>query len=187
MKKNQSDMLSNGALFGLLLAGSSFLLTLLYWILDVNMSSIGTSIMLGLVSIGIVILFYWLSNKTLREKYLDGNLTFGQGFVNSLITGIVSLVVGSILSYILYKYIAPDYLAKIGEKVMEGLQSNPNIPAETIEKMQTKFADMTPENAIIKNLPAGLIMSVVISLIVSAFTKKKPDIFAVDYKIDEEK
>lgn len=185
MKNNQSVMLSNGATFGLLLAGTSFLLQLLYWIFDVNMTSIGTSILLGLLGIGVLILFYWLSNKTLRDKHLGGTLTFGQGFMNLLITGLVSFVVSSILMYIFYKFIAPDYLAKMGEKVMAMIQSNPNVPQETIDKVQAQYANMTPESSIMKSLPYGLGITIVFSLIVSAFTKKKPDIFAAE-NIDEE-
>ena len=187
MKKNQTDMLSNAALFGLFLALTSFLLQLFYWVFDVNIYSIGMSLLNLVINFGILIFFYWLSNKTLRDKYLGGSLTYGQGFVNLLITGIVSVIIGSILNYLLFKYIAPDYLPKMAEKVMAMLQSNPNVPEETIEKTQAQFALMTPESTIVKSLYFGLGSAVVFSLIVSAFTKKKPDIFAAEYTTEEEK
>jgi len=185
MKINQSVMLSNAATFGLLLAGTQFLLTLLYWIFDVSMTSVVTSMMLGLVTLIVVIVFYWLSNKTLRDKHLGGSLTFGQGFVNLIITGLVSFIVGSILTYIFYKFIAPDYLAKMGEKVLAMVQSSPNVPQETIDKIQAQYANITPESSVLKSAPWGLGFIVVLSLIISAFTKKNPDIFAAE-NIDEE-
>lgn len=186
MKNFQTNMLSNAALFGLYLALTSFVLMLLTWVLNINVFSIGMSILNGIINLGILILFFWLSNKTLREKYLDGALTYGQGFLNLLVTGIVSIIVSSILTYIFQKYIAPDYLAKIGEKTLEMLQNNPNVPENTLRDVEAKMAAMTPENTIIKALPYNLGFTVVLSLIVSAFTKKKPDIFAAENSTEEE-
>ncbi|MDP4292316.1 MAG: DUF4199 domain-containing protein [Bacteroidota bacterium] len=186
MKNYQSNMLPNAALFGLYWALASFILTLLYWVFDINLFSVGMSVFLGLINIGVMILFLWLSNKTLRDKYLDGVLTYGQGFLNLLVTGLVSMVVGGVLMYIFYKFIAPDYLPKMGEKIMAMLQSNPNVPMEAIEKTQAKFANMTPENSVIKSIPGSLGFIIAFSLIVSAFTKKKPDIFAAENTTEEE-
>ncbi|NWJ50165.1 MAG: DUF4199 domain-containing protein [Bacteroidetes bacterium] len=186
MKNFQTNMLSNAALFGLYLALSSFILMLLYWVLNINMFSIGMSMLNLFITLGLVILFFWLSNKTLRDKYLDGSLTYGQGFINSLITGIVSGIISLILTYIFYKFIAPDYLAKIGEKTLEMLQNNPNIPENTMKEVEAKMAAMTPESTVIKAIPYSLGSSIVLSLIVSAFTKKKPDIFAAENSTEEE-
>lgn len=186
MKNFQSNMLSNAALFGLYLALSTFVIMLLTWVLNINIFSIGMSILNGLINLGILILFFWLSNKTLRDKYLEGSLTYGQGFLNLLVTGVVSLIVSSILTYIFQKYIAPDYLAKIGEKTLEMLQNNPNIPESTLKETEAKLTAMTPENTIIKALPYSLGFTIVLSLIISAFTKQKPDIFAAENSTEEE-
>ena len=186
MKSFQTTTLPNAALFGLYLALSTFLWMLLTWVLNINVFSIGMSILNGLINLGIVILFFWLSNKTLRDKYLDGSLTYGQGFINLLVTGIVSGIITLILTYIFYKFIAPDYLAKIGEKTMEMLQNNPNVPENTMKEVEAKFAAMTPESTIIKTIPFSLGGTIVLSLIVSAFTKKKPDIFAAENSTEEE-
>jgi hypothetical protein len=186
MKNLQTTMLTNAALHGLYLALASFILMLLFWVLNVNIFSIGMSIVNLLISLGLIILFFWLSNKTLRDKYLGGSLTYGQGFLNLLITGIVSGIISLILTYLFYKYIAPDYLAKIGEKTLEMLQNNPNIPEKTMKEVEAKMAAMTPESTIIKAIPYSLGSTVVLSLIVSAFTKQKPDIFAAENSTEEE-
>ncbi len=186
MKNLQTPVLISSALFGLYLALSSFIWMLLLWILDVNMISAGTSILNFIISIGLVVLFFWLSNKTLRDKYLNGSLTYGQGVLNSLITGIVSTILSLGLTYLFYKYIAPDYLSKIGEKTMEMLQNNPNVPEATVSKVEAQFAAMTPESSVIKAIPYSFGLAIVLSLIVSAFTKKKPDIFAAENSTEEE-
>ena len=187
MKSNQSQLLTNSATFGLIMAGVSFVLTLLYWILDFNLFSIGTSLLVLVLNLGITVLFFWLSNKTLRDKYLGGAMTYGQGFVNALLTGIASVIVGTVLTYVFHKYIAPDYLSKLAEKMLETLQSNPNVPPATLETVKAKFDAMTPEHNATQGLLYGTIFSVVFSLIISAFTKKNPDIFATENTSEEVK
>lgn len=62
--------------------------------------------------------------------------------------------------------------------VISSLENNPNMPADQIDKMYDQLEKMTPLSLTLDSLKQGLIFGGIMSLIVSAFTRKKEDPFA---------
>jgi hypothetical protein len=161
------------------------LLSLIYYVLEIDVFSIGFSILNLLIMIGIYIGFLLYSNKTLKTKQLNGRLSYWDGVLNGFLTGIVAAVIGMIYNYVFIKYFDPEFMTKAFEKTMEMLESNPNIPQEMVEKAYKDMEAMTPVKYALQGLKMNLIISIIFALIISAFTRTKNDEFIEDVVIDE--
>lgn len=185
MNNKFNSIFFNGLRFGGLMGALTVFLSLTYYVLEVNIFSIGFSILNFLILIGVYIAFLLYSNKTVKTKYLGGQLNYWDGVLNAFVTGIVAAVIGLIYNYIFIKYFDPDFMAKASEKVMEMLENNPNIPQEAVEKAYKDMEAMTPVKYALQGLKMNLIISVIFALIISAFTRTKKDEFIEDVVIDE--
>lgn len=169
-------LLNNGLKHGAIMGGAFILLSLLYYIAGMEFTSFTYIIINFLVTVGLFIFFLLWSNKQAAKQLTSMN--YVEALINSLITVIVSTIISSIYSYIFNAYFDPDYAKQIMQSVIATLENNPNMPAEQIEKIYEQFEKMTPMKMALDALKQGLIFGVIMSLIVSAFTRKKEDPFA---------
>jgi len=139
-----------------------------------------------LVNFGILLLYIWLSNRTLRNKLFEDDFTYSQGLLNSFLTGVMSLTFSSLAVFCFFRYLAPDFVNSMTYKSVQSFQANPNISMDFVDTFKANMALLTPEYIVKKIFLYNLVAICVISLVVSAITKQKPDTFASSNNTEEE-
>jgi hypothetical protein len=123
-------------------------------------------------AIGIVLLVYLMLNY--RREYLGGFATFGQIFWMVLVAGIISTIIGSIYTYLLYTVIDPGLLEQVKIAAQEKIMSNSRIPESMYDDIFERMEKRTTVTSIVRmSLIAGPIVQAIIGLIVAAFIKKE--------------
>lgn len=163
---------NNALKFGLFISAFSIVLTLIYYIFDVELfswSSMAGNIIVGLL---VIVSFFVFGVKSYRDKALGGVITFGQAFLQALAIGVIGYVIIGIFNYVFYAFIAPEYLNTQLEGFTAFMESF-NMPEEALEKALSDFeAKMTPMKQLISAIQSGAIMSIIVGLIVAASIKK---------------
>lgn len=177
MENKYSLIFNNGLRMGALLGALFILLSLIYYIADFNMMNMLFGIVNFLVVIAIYIVFMLWAGKSLRDKKLNGWLTYPEGLLHAFIIGLVSAFISAIYNYLFFKFFDPEYLTRAGEKVLEMLENNPNITEEALQEAERRISEMTPAKTALQGFYYNAAMSFIFALIVSIFTRKKQEIF----------
>ncbi len=177
MTNRYNYILNHGLRMGALMGAIFILYSLILYIADFNMMNVAFGIANFLVSILIYVLYFRWANIDLRIKHLNGWLTYPEGLLHAFIVGVVAAVINTVYTYLFYSFFDTEYLPKMGEKVLEMLENNPNITQKMLEEAEQKIKEMTPLKSALQGFYFSMGMSVVIALIISAFTIKKKEIF----------
>lgn len=158
-------------IYGLILGAALIVVSLIYYILDVNIFSIGFSILSLVISLTIVIIVLALGMNSYRDRSLSGKIDFKKCFMIGLIIGLVGFIISTAYNLIFMTYIEPNAMEEGINKFIEkwGDRMTAEQLDDTISKMQKR---MTPSSQIKTSLISGAIISILLSLIVSAFIKK---------------
>jgi hypothetical protein len=101
-----------------------------------------------------------------------GYMSYGQGLISGLVMAVIAGLISGTISYMYIQFVDPSILEKMSEVQIEMLEKM-NFPEE---QMDEAIAKMEAENTASKQLTGGLISGLVggfiLSLIVSAFTKR---------------
>jgi hypothetical protein len=140
----------------------------------------------SLLSFVLVIAFLYLSLKETRHLQ-EGFLSFGEGLKSSFITYMIGTLIGTIFSYLLLNYIAPDLLTlqkessiAIANDMTSWMGDLSGIPEEELESLNDNmeaelelqdFGEFGFGTAILTWL-SSLIGGLILSLIMSAIMKK---------------
>ncbi|MCK5776990.1 MAG: DUF4199 domain-containing protein [Bacteroidales bacterium] len=170
MEKNTFG--NNALMYGLIIAIFNIVLTLVYYVLDIEMFSysfIALNLTLGLA---ILIGVFVFGIKNYREKILDGRITFGQAFLQGLAIGAIGYGIIAIFTYVFHAFIAPEYMAGQMDSFiafMEGME----VPDSILDEAVAEFEEnLPPIKQLISAVKTGGIMTVIFSLIVAASVKK---------------
>jgi Protein of unknown function (DUF4199) len=159
---------SVGIRFGLILAVISIAYFLVMAVAGIDMSK-GVQ-RWGMTVVTFVIVFF--AHKHFKENG-DGFMRFGQGFGIGFWTGVISSLISSVFTYIYAKFIDSGFVTAIRDNAIAEMQAK----GQTDEQIEVamKFVDMftSAEALLIMGILFGIIGTIVISLIVSAFTKKE--------------
>ncbi|MDD5508434.1 MAG: DUF4199 domain-containing protein [Bacteroidales bacterium] len=171
MKTTQRSLVAHSLIYGLILGAVMIVVSLIYYILDVNMFTIGFGILSVVVSLAIVIIVFALGMNSYRDRYLGGKIDFKRCFLIGLIIGLVGFIISAAYNLIFMTYIEPGAMEEGVNKVIEkwGDKMTEEQLDDMISKMQKR---MTPSAQIKSSLITGAIISALLSLIVSAFIKK---------------
>jgi hypothetical protein len=102
----------------------------------------------------------------------NGFMSYGQGLGIGTIVAGVSGILSSLFSYIYVKFINPDYMANVLEEQRIALEDQ-GFDDEQIDQALAIFeAFRTPEVSLLTGIIFMIIFGFILSLIVSAFTKK---------------
>jgi len=104
----------------------------------------------------------------------DGFMAYGQGIGISFWIGAVSAVIGSIFTYVYVKFIDASFIELMKEKQLEGFQARGMSEEQIDQAMKFSGMFMTPEAILGFGLVFGLLGTVIIGLLVTIFTQKKP-------------
>ncbi len=176
---NQLSM-KNGLFIGLI----SVVLSFVIWVVDPLMMFTNTSV--GLI-IGIVvpIILLVMMGIDVRKK-IGGYWTFGEAFKSLMIMCFFSLILTTLYSFILFKFIDPALPAKANAAILDSLSaklskmgleqskidevSKPFLNGENEAKMQPTLVNMA------RNFAIGLISYAIMALIIAAIIKKQPPV-----------
>jgi Protein of unknown function (DUF4199) len=119
----------------------------------------------------------WVVGITFAHRYFKqqngGLMTYGQGVIIGVLVGAIYGILSGLFSYIYINYLDPGYVESI-RTYTEDTLANFNLPEEAVEQ---GLADITTEKlasplTILKTSFGGAIGGLILSLIISAITKK---------------
>ena len=170
MKTSIPIILKNGWPYGLILAAVSIVISLLMYILDVNMFSITFAIFSFLILlVGIPVTLEVLGCNNLRAKYAtDRTISYLDALVTCFLILIIGFLISNLYSYIFNNFIDPAYMKAQMHKLVEMLEKY-NLPQEKIDET---IAKSEKNFQIGRMLLTSVIVSVVLSLIVAIFVRK---------------
>ena len=155
--------------YGAILGFVSILLGVIFYVMNLYTANWTQWVSL-LVSIGVLV--YCL--KAYRNEHLGGYARYGQLFVMALVIGIISSIITTIYSYVLYTVIDPELIDKIRLVAEEKMMDNPRIPENMLDDMIERMAkNFEPKRMLTMGLIVGVVVNAIIGLILAAFIKKE--------------
>lgn len=165
--------------YGIYLAAISIVLSLIIWATSLieHMGLFGSAFIgvFQLVMLAFLLVYF---TKRYRDTMFDGKITFGQAFSFGVLLVVFSSVISSLYSYILNKYIDPDYMHRVMTMIQDKtyqMLANSGLSQDEIDKRMIKFEQKgipTPIETLVSSLKSGLIGGAIMSLISSAIVKK---------------
>lgn len=131
----------------------------------------------GVVALVATVLGFMLAMRERRAEYpAEKEWGYGAAFGTAFLTGLVSTVIGAVLSYVYFAIVNPNFTEVTYQAQVAAMEAK-GIPAAQIEQaapMMQRF--MTPAFMIIAQLVMGTIYSLVIALIAAIFfrTREQP-------------
>ena len=128
----------------------------------------------GVVGFVATIVGYILALRERRAEYpADKEWGYGSAFGTAFMTGLVSTVIGAVLSYVYLAIVNPHfaevtYQAQVAAMEAKGI---PSAQIEQAEPMMRKF--INPTVMVVMQLVLGTILSAVIALIVAIFFRNR--------------
>ena len=167
--EKKSSFWKSALTYGAILGFVSILLGVIFYVMNLYAAS-----WTGIVSVvvGIAVLAYCL--VAYRNESLGGFAGFGQIFVMALVIGIISSIISTIYSYLMFNIIDPELADKMRLVVEEKMMNNPRIPENRLDEMIERAAKgFEPKRMLMTTLFGGIGMNAIIGLILAAFIKKE--------------
>lgn len=167
---NEKSSFSIALVPALITSGMVIAYSLIVWSLS---SDFNTQKYLGYFSYLILALGYYYYTVQYREKYKNGGLTYGEGFVFMVILSTIIAFFQSLYTYVFIKWIDPSMLNQVIEQATEEMY-NKNMPEEQIEKsMQIMSFMFKPWFMAVMAVFGYMFWGVIMGLIMAFFTKKE--------------
>lgn len=150
--------------------GAVILLSILYYVFDLDARGIWGYLMYAILLAGIV----W-GTIQLRDKHRGGILTYGQSFTSGMLIGLYTGVMSAIFTFVFYKFFVPEQIQVLLDKVEEQmLERAPQLTDQELDMamaMTAKF--MTPIGMAFGSVIYLFIAGVIFSLLASIFIKRE--------------
>ena len=158
------------AMFNGLIMGVIFSINFLF-----SISKITALILLtNVVAVFIVVGIYQLTVRY-RDTECEGFITYRKAFLLILLTFFFAAIISSVVKYVYFRFINPDYLDQMFEETMKVLRSmkftTDDAMIEQIKRM------LKPASYTLVYIWTNVIMGLVVGLIMAAFIKKEKSIF----------
>lgn len=154
--------------YGLIMGLVSIVMTMLFYMLDLMFA---TWIMIPSIVLTLIVLF--LLQRSYRDTYLNGYITYGRALGTGMVIFIYAAVIIAIFSYLLYTVIDPELIDKSLSAAAAKLESK-GIPESSMDaalSMQEKM--LKPWIISLSSIFNTLLMGFIMSLITSIFITKK--------------
>ncbi len=179
MEEQQTTRMKLTMTYGIYLAAISIVISLFIWATSlIEHLGLFGSAFIGAFQFVLVAFLLVYFTKRYRDILFDGKITFGQAFTFGVMLVVFSSVISALYSYILNKYIDPDYMhrvmAMIQDKTYQML-SNQGLSQDQIDATMVKFEQKgipSPMETLVSSLQGGIIGGAIMSLISSAIVKK---------------
>jgi len=155
---------------GLIIAGGAIAFNLLIWSLtsDLEMQKYLSWLVYPLLAYA-----YYYFTVEYRNNVKEGQISYGQSFVFMLLISVVYSVLFSIYYFIFLNYIDPEMITKMMDMV-EQQYYDAGMSEENIEQALKYVSYMfSPGLMALMTVFGGMLSGVIISLIMSIFTKKE--------------
>jgi len=172
MENQNKSLLLKSLQYGAITGIVFIVITLLIYVLNINMISIGFGILIFIINAGIMITAMVFGIKHVRDKIFGETLIYGKRFLVGFIIGLIGTWISVIFSFIFFKYFDPDYLPgqveNFAEKLIEW-----GVPEEDAWLQEEKMTEsLKPLNQLKNGLIKLPLIYGGVSLIISAFVKK---------------
>ncbi len=179
MEKKNTSVLYNGLIWGLIIGFAGIIFQVLLYMLDQNLNQA-----LGYIGMIITLVLLILGIRSFRDSVRDGVLPFGPAFGFGLVAIVVSGLLGSIYSYLMFTVIDPDIVSRIMEMQQEKILER-GVPEEAIDQvMATTAKFMKPGVMVTMGMATSLFFGTILALIVAAIFKR--DETQEDLLVEEE-
>jgi prepilin signal peptidase PulO-like enzyme (type II secretory pathway) len=179
MEEHQTSSLKLTMTYGIYLAGISIVLSLIIWATNlIEHLGLFGSVLIGLLQIVMLAFLLVYFTKQYRDTLFDGKITFGQAFTFGVLLVVFSSVISALFSYILNKYIDPEYMQRVMTMIQDKtyqLLANNGLSQEQIDSQMARLENKgipSPMESLVSSLEGGLIGGAIMSLISSAIVKK---------------
>ena len=140
--------------------------------------SVSKSTFLGLLSYGIValilVIMYRTANKY-RDQECEGYITYGKALRFIVLTFFFGAIISSIVKFIYFQYINPEYLAYLTNETLKLMDSfNLLVSDDSVEQMEKM---LKPASYSLQFIWFNTLMGLIVGLIMSIFVKKEKSIF----------
>jgi Protein of unknown function (DUF4199) len=171
MKTNFTLILKNSWPYGLILGAISIFISLLMYIINVNMFTITFAIFSFLILlIGIPVTMTILGCNNLRLKHAsEHQITYLDAAITCLVILLIGFLLSNLYSYVFNNFIDPEYMKHQISKMTDMLEKY-NLPQGDIDKTLTKTEKGMRLSSMLLN---SAIISVVVSLIMALIVRKK--------------
>jgi len=164
--------------FGLYLAATLCLITILIYAIDITLF---VNFWLTLLLLPIITIGFGVFSTAKSKGVNQGFLSFKQAFSSYFITVAIGILISSVFSIILFNFIDPDAAIQLKEiaiekviSVMEGFNTPADEIAKQVEAMENQNTFSVGTQTL--QLAQSLIFFAIIGLIVAAIMKRKnPD------------
>lgn len=166
------SLLMNALSFGLIISGVFIILTILYYILDINMMSVLSSVLMFLVNIIIMSTAITMTMKKFRDKINGGTTTYTKSLFSGWIAGFIGLAVSGLFSFLFFHFFAPEYWPEQMARFMETM-SEQGIPQEQLDEISARItSQFEPLKQLAGTALNSVLFSGILSLIIAAFVRK---------------
>jgi uncharacterized membrane protein (DUF485 family) len=179
MEEQSSNRLKVTMTYGIYLAGISIAISVFVWATSlIEHIGIFGSAFIGILQLALMAFLLVYYTKRYRDTMFNGKITFGQAFTFGVLLIVFSSVISSLYSYILNKYIDPDYMHRVMTMIQDKtyqMLSNSGMSQDQIEAQMIKIEEKgvpSPIETLVSSLEGGLIGGAIMSLISSAIVKK---------------
>lgn len=182
MKLEKYPIIPLGLKWGGILALGMILLTLINYVIGYDSLNGAVLWITQIAWWGFVVFCLVKSNLEYRNKYLDGQLKYGQAYSIGLIVNILSNTVFSVFYYLFYQYVDTETFEKSLLKEIEKMENNPKIPDEIKEDIVSSLIGKTPLSSAIEYWWKYILIFAHFMVFIAIFTKKKNNSFQATFK-----
>lgn len=159
--------------YGCYNAGIAIAISLIVYLLDVNVMSISGMAMIYLPLLAIGFVMAVLAIKHQRDKLDGGIISYGKALSVALLMTLLATFISSLWNYVLINFIDTEYVARLQEQFMSTWGEN--MPQEALEEALEGFEKAGDLFEILKNaVVSGTIFGLIVGLISAAFMKRDP-------------
>ncbi|MGE5395349.1 MAG: DUF4199 domain-containing protein [Candidatus Saccharibacteria bacterium] len=177
--ESQSEKMKLAMIYGIYIAVVTIIISLVIWATGLlETSGLMASMFIGLFNLTVLTFLLVYFTKRYRDDLLEGSIRYGQAFVFGVMLVVFSSVIGALFSYILNKYIDPQYMHRVMTHLQDAtynMLAKSGLSEDQIEQQMVKFEEKgipSPLETLTSTLESGLIGGAIISLISSAIVKK---------------
>lgn len=170
MEEQKKSIFQPSIMPGIFLGIAIIIFSLVLYLLDVNMRSGWNYLSLILMVGGL----YW-GMITVRDKTLDGYISYKQAFVVGFWVGLVAVIISSIFTYVHVTVIDPGFAQEtLDQAIEQALERNPDMSDAELEQVESITSMFTsPAMITVWGFVGSLFFTVILSLIIAIFAKRE--------------
>lgn len=184
MESKTNSLFKSTLNYGVYLGIAMIIYSLLLFIFGIMPVGFLKPILLGLLSLAIYVVGIIFATKQVRSELYNGDVSSGQAFIIGFLVATFAVIISTIYSYIQNTFIDSDYFVRIMNAQKDWTQNfmtskglSEDQIDKAIEKIDEQIKNYSPLKTLFKGLISSIILGAIISLITSAFLKKKTNPF----------